>query len=124
MKNNHNNQTLQPLAVSKANPRYFAVKGENGKERAVYLTGSHIWNNLHDGLGPGREAPATDAEKTDFNAYLKFLKDHNHNFIRLWRWEQFKSNAGMVDFHLNMSPQPWPRTGAGKAKDGKPKFDL
>jgi hypothetical protein len=23
-----------------------------------------------------------------------------------------------------MTPQPWPRTGAGTAKDGKPKFDL
>lgn len=120
----HNNKILQPLTISKANPRYFAAKDEDGKERAVYLTGSHIWNNLQDGLGPGREAPATDAEKSDFDAYLKFLKDRNHNFIRLWRWEQFKSNAGMADFHLNMSPQPWPRTGEGKAKDGKPKFDL
>lgn len=124
MKKNHNDQTLKSLAVSEANPRYFAVKDEGGNEQAVYLTGSHIWNNFQDGLGPGREAPASNAEKTDFDAYLKFLKEHNHNFIRLWRWEQFKSNAGMADFHLNMSPQPWPRTGGGKAKDGKPKFDL
>lgn len=118
------NQLPGALAVSQKNPRYFAVKDEAGQERAVYLTGSHIWNNLQDGLGPGREAPATDAEKSDFAAYLKFLKDRNHNFIRLWRWEHFKSNAGMADFHLNMSPQPWPRTGEGKAKDGQPKFDL
>src|SRR5215217_2827978 len=27
-------------------------------------------------------------------------------------------------FHFCMSPQPWPRTGPGTAKDGKPRFDL
>src|SRR4029434_11272883 len=36
----------------------------------------------------------------------------------------FKSQAAGGGFHLCMTPQPWPRTGAGKAKDGKPKFDL
>lgn len=125
MSNNHTNRLPKALTVSATNPRYFAVKDESGRERAVYLTGSHIWNNLHDGLGPGREAASDESEKTDFNAYLKFLKDHNHNFIRLWRWEQFKSNAGVAsDFHLNMSPQPWLRSGPGEAKDGQPKFDL
>jgi hypothetical protein len=81
--------------VSKTNPRYFTAGG-----RAVYLTGSHIWNNLHDGMGPG-SACAETPEPFDYNAYLAFLKERGHNFIRLWRWEQFKS-----------------------AKDGKPKFDL
>jgi len=33
------------------NPRYFTVASDEG--RAVYLTGSHIWNNLHDGMGRG-----------------------------------------------------------------------
>ncbi len=28
------------------------------------------------------------------------------------------------NFHLCMTLQPWPRTGSGTAKDGKPKFDL
>lgn len=123
--NNLTDQLPGALTVSKTNPRYFAVKDENGQERAVYLTGSHIWNNFQDGLGPGREAEPDESERTDFNAYLSFLEDRNHNFIRLWRWEQFKSNAGAAsNFHLNMSPQPWQRTGSGKAKDGKPKFDL
>ncbi len=125
MSYNHTDHTPKPLTVSKTNPRYFAVKDENGQERAVYLTGSHIWNNFHDGLGPGKEAMPDKPEQNDFDTYLKFLKDHNHNFIRLWRWEQFKSNAGVAsDFHLNMSPQPWLRTGPGKAKDGRPKFNL
>jgi len=113
-----------PLTVSAANPRYFAVaSGDAAEQRAVYLTGSHIWNNFHDGLGPGAECP-TEPERFDFDAYLEFLAEHGHNFIRLWRWEQFRSQAAGGSFHLCMTPQPWPRTGAGTAKDGKPKFDL
>ena len=43
-----------PLRVSAVNPRYFtAVSGDPAGQQAVYLTGSHIWNNFHDGLGPG-----------------------------------------------------------------------
>jgi len=47
-----------PLVVSKANPRYFAAPAAaGGPEKLIYLTGSHVNNNLHDGLGPGRECP-------------------------------------------------------------------
>src|SRR6266545_178518 len=53
-----------------------------------------------------------------------FLTAHAHNFIRLWRWENFRSQAAGGGFHLCMTPQPWPRTGLGHAVDGKPKFDL
>jgi hypothetical protein len=135
MPHNDNPQTLQqslqsnlaargPLVVSEANPRYFTVASEDGAEaRAVYLTGSHIWNNFHDGMGPGADCADT-SEQLDYNAYLNFLKEHGHNFIRLWRWEQFKSQAAGGGFHLCMTPQPWLRTGPGTAKDGKPKFDL
>ncbi|MCA2229508.1 hypothetical protein [Nonomuraea aurantiaca] len=109
-----------PLEVSADNPRYFTVRSDN---RAVYLTGSHIWNNFHDGMGPGASAPA-EPEKMDYRAYLDFLAARGHNFIRLWRWEQFQSQAAGGAYHLNMSPQPWPRTGRGTAKDGEAKFDL
>lgn len=113
-----------PLIVSRKNPRYFTVASPGGAERqAIYLTGSHIWNNLHDGLGPGRDC-AGAPEQNDYDAYLAFLEAHGHNFIRLWRWEQFKSQAAGGGFHLCMTPQPWARTGPGTAKDGKPKFDL
>src|SRR5436305_1610894 len=113
-----------PLVVSEANPRYFAVRsGKAAGGRVVYLTGSHIWNNFHDGMGPGSDC-AEAPEQLDYGAYLKFLKDHGHNFIRLWRWEQFKSQAATASFHLCMTPQPWLRTGPGLAKDGKPRFDL
>ena len=113
-----------PLRVSTANPRYFtAAAGGTADPKAVYLTGSHIWNNLHDGMGPGAGCAETP-ERFDYDAYLDFLAEHGHNFIRLWRWEQFRSRAAGGDFHLCMTPQPWPRTGPGAATDGKPRFDL
>ena len=111
-----------PLVVSAKNPRYFMIEaGRAADEHVVYLTGSHVWNNFHDGLGPG--APCA-SEQNDFGAYLNFLQAHGHNFIRLWRWEQFKSQVGGGGFHACMTPQPWPRTGPGTASDGKPRFDL
>jgi hypothetical protein len=113
-------RTPGPLVVSRANPRYFTV---GGGDRAVYLTGSHIWNSFHDGLGPGA-ACADTPERNDYRAYLAFLTDHGHNFIRLWRLEHVRAQAEGGAFHLCMSPQPWPRTGPGTAVDGKPAFDL
>jgi hypothetical protein len=110
-----------PLVVSTLNPRYFAVA--SNARKAVYLTGSHIWNNLHDGMGPGAEC-AEVPEPLDFRELLDFLAQRGHNFIRLWRWEHFKSQAAGGDFHLCMTPQPWPRTGPGVATDGKPRFNL
>jgi hypothetical protein len=113
-----------PLAVSETNPRYFTVAASDATDqRAVYLTGSHVNNNYHDGSGPGADC-AEVPEPNDFRGYLGFLKERGHNFIRLWRWEQFKSQVAGGAFHFCMTPQPWPRTGPGMAKDGKPKFDL
>jgi hypothetical protein len=109
-----------PLVVSD-NPRYLAAAGN--PETAIYLTGSHVNNNLHDGLGPGRDCPE-EPERFDFDAYLRMLTERGHNFIRLWRWEQFRGYLAPADVHFCMTPQPWPRTGPGAAKDGKPKFDL
>ena len=59
-----------PLVVSPVNQRYFTVASEGRK--AVYLTGSHIWNNLHDGMGPGAACPETP-EQFDYTGYLDFL---------------------------------------------------
>jgi hypothetical protein len=113
-----------PLVVSEANPRYFTVAaGDVTDRRAVYLTGSHVNNNFHDGSGPGAECSETP-EPNDFRAYLGFLKERGHNFVRLWRWEQFRSQVAGGAFHFCMTPQPWPRSGPSTAKDGKPKFDL
>jgi hypothetical protein len=88
--------------VAEANPRYFTVaSGDAAGRRAVYLTGSHIWNNLHDGLGPGASC-AEVPERNDYGAYLDFLVDHGHNFIRLWRWEHFKSQAAGRSVHRDL----------------------
>jgi hypothetical protein len=107
-----------PLRVSEANPRYFT----NNFGRAVYLTGAHTWNNLVDmGISEPPEA-------FDYEYYLDWLKKYNHNFFRLWAWETLKWNTGddnsYVPKNINISPQPWLRTGPGLAVDGKPKFDL
>lgn len=112
-----------PLIVSPVNPRYFTPASGPDAGRAVYLTGSHIWNNLHDGMGPGPSGTA-EPEPMDYEAYLRLLTERGHNFIRLWRWEQFRSQAAGGNYHLDMTPQPWARTGPGEAKDGKPRYDL
>jgi hypothetical protein len=114
-------QPSGPLLVSETNPRYFAAAG--ALEKLIYMTGSHVNNNLHDGLGLGRECPE-DPERFDFDAYLELLSERRHNFIRLWRWEQFRGHLAPADVHFCMTPQPWSRIGPGLAKDGKPKFDL
>lgn len=109
---------LGPLRAHPANPRYFT----DGTGRAVYLTGSHTWNNLQD-MGP-----AQPIAPFDFGAYLDFLEQRHHNFIRLWRWELTVWNTEAnrekeAKVHL-AAPHPWMRTGPGKALDGQPQFDL
>ena len=110
-----------PLVVCPLNPRYFAVASD--PLTAVYVTGSLFWNNLRDGMGRGA-ACAEVPEALDFGELLDFLEERGHNFIRLWRWEHFKSQAAGGGFHLCMTPQPWPRTGPGVASDGKTRFNL
>ncbi|MGB6690689.1 MAG: putative collagen-binding domain-containing protein [Terracidiphilus sp.] len=106
-----------PLTVS-SNPHYF--KDANG--RILLLNGSQTWNTLQD-WGTDGSTPALD-----FDAFIKFLTDHGHNFTLLWRVEQPKfcnlpiATGSLPDF--TVSPQPWLRTGPGKATDGGLKFDL
>src|SRR3979411_333362 len=69
-----------PLVVSAVNPRHFAIATDTG-ERVVYLTGSHVNNNFHYGLGFGPDC-APEPEPFDYGAYLTFLEAHGHNFIR------------------------------------------
>src|SRR6188508_1146015 len=77
-------RTRGPLRVHPENRRYF-TDGTNdaaGGLKAVYLTGSHTWDNLQDSRE--RDAPATIF---DYTAYLKFMREHGHNFMRMWMWE-------------------------------------
>jgi hypothetical protein len=115
-----------PLRLHPVNPRYFTdgTRLPDGSPKAVYLTGSHTWNNLVD---MGRDDPP---ERFDYPAYLDFLERHGHNFIRLWAWDSTtwdrRASQSWTDQkeELKVSPQPWLRTGPGQALDGKPKFDL
>jgi hypothetical protein len=107
--------TNGPLRVHRANPRYFCDRSSE----VVFLTGSHTWNSLQDYC----YAAAPSPPRMDFNAYLAFLKAHNHNFFRLWTWES-SLNPNAKQSTTSYDPMPYERTGPGAALDDKPKFDL
>ena len=102
-----------PLRISRTNPRYFA----DDSGHVVYLTGSHTWSSLED------NGPTDPPQPFDYGAYLDTLVAYNHNFFRLWTWEQARwtdETGGEYWF----TPLPWTRTGPGLARDGKPRWDL
>ena len=90
---------------------------------SVYLTGLHTWANLQD------QGASDPPPKFDFGKYLEELRRYNHNFIRLWAWEQARwapwsdgKDGNPKDWFVE--PNPYRRTGPGEALDGKAKFDL
>ena len=101
-----------PLRVHPENPRYFTDNG--GK--AIYLTGSHTWQNLMDFVAEGDQP-------FDYTGYLDMMEENGHNFMRMWTWEQTRMGAWTADT-IYASPNPFARTGPGLANDGEPKFDL
>ena len=108
-------QTNGPLQVAQTNPRYFA----DADGKIVYLTGSHTWSNFQDN-GSGDPPPVFD-----YGRYLDFLQAHNHNFFRLWTWEEARWTTETSDDNYWFNPAPpFQRTGPGLGLDGKPKFDL
>ncbi|MCA9413032.1 MAG: hypothetical protein KC944_17585 [Candidatus Omnitrophica bacterium] len=104
-----------PLTVHPVNPRYFS----DGTGKAVYLTGSHVWNNFVD-WGVGDPPPEFDHE-----AFIAWLKEKNHNFVRGWVWEntRFKETSQVTSDWRN-APIPWARSDQPGAHDGGNKFDL
>jgi hypothetical protein len=106
-----------PLVASR-NPDYF----KDPKGNVLILNGSQTWNTLQDWGSGG------SPEVLDFPAFVHFLAAHGHNFTLLWRVEMPKfcslpvTQSSPPDFAV--SPQPWLRTGPGKATDGGLKFDL
>ncbi len=99
-----------PLVVS-GNPNYFKDAGG----AVLILNGSHTWNNLQDWGSNGSLQPL------DFNAYVKFLAAHGHNFTLLWytelpKFHAFPSTASSPP-DLTVGPHPWRRTGPG-TEDG------
>ena len=113
--------TNGPMQICPDNPWYFADKDG----RALLLVGSHVWYNLVD-MGP--EDPP---RPFDYEAYLTWMKQLNHNFMRMWAWEMTQWDTKPNGAHARkdvttfyVTPHPWLRTGEEKAIDGKPKFDL
>lgn len=104
-----------PLQVHPSNPRYFT----DASGRAILLAGSHTWSNFQDN-GFTDPPPAFDYE-----SYLDFLVANNHNFLRLWCWEESRWAPWVAtnDYYFYPGP-PYERTGPGNALDGKPRFSL
>lgn len=106
-----------PLTVS-SNPHYF----KDASGRALILSGSQTWNTFQDWGTEGSPQPL------DFDAFVKFLSAHGHNFTLLWTVEMPKfcglptTASSPQDF--TVGPLPWKRTGPGTASDGGLKFDL
>ena len=101
-----------PLRVLDSNPRYFT----DGTGKAIYLTGSHHWNNLQDsGIEP--------IPIFDYSTYLDRLQKYNHNLVRLWVRES-AAWASWTDEKVVYDPLPYRRRGPGTALDGGLKFDL
>ncbi|ALG11317.1 hypothetical protein [Kibdelosporangium phytohabitans] len=101
---------IGPLRRSVDNPRYFATPDG----RPVLLTGAHTWQNLQD---TGRTDPPG---AFDYPGYLDFLQRNNHNFFRLWTWEQARFSNEIASDDYFTSPMPYARTGAGRES----KFNL
>src|SRR5262245_1059158 len=107
-----------PLQALASNANYFS----DGSGKAVYLTGSHTWNNFQDWGTDDSPQPF------DFAVYVKMLVAHHHNLTLIWQTELPTFRAlpthatNSPDF--SVTPQPWQRTGPGLATDGKLKFDL
>ena len=107
------NSSPSLLRVSTDNPRYF----ENAEGKEILLAGSHTWLNAQDGGTTNPPAPF------DYDAWLDFLEQHNHNFFRLWTWEQAAWIANEPT-KWYVQPPRYKRTGQVTALDGGPRFNL
>jgi len=108
-------EAIGPLRLTPENP-CWSVRPDG---QAVWLTGSHTWANFQE---RGVEGQTPDF---DYEGYLDFLEGHGHNFIRLWAWEQAQWMQFVdKEVPVRYKPNPYQRTGPGKALDGGPMFDL
>lgn len=95
--------------------RFFVDDAGN----AVYLTGSHNWNNVTEwGLDP--TTPGNPPSTFNFTAYLADLVSWGHTVVRFWCLGDFVTYNGS-----NIrSKFPWGRSGTPGASDGGNKWDL
>ena len=104
--------TRGPLTRSEKLQCYFADRDGD----PVYLTGSHTWSNMQECMS------GDPAVEFDYHAYLDWMVDHNHNYMRGWHWENTSWDQFATD-RCPVRPMPFKRTGPGNAMDGLPKFD-
>lgn len=102
-----------PLKHLDSNPHYFT----DNSGKAIFLTGSHTWENFQD-IYSEENAPQLNWEE-----YLDMMESKHHNFMRFWVWEH-PYGASWSSMPITIEPMPYLRTGKEKAFDGKPKFDL
>jgi len=104
-----------PLRVSATNTHFLV----DAAGRAVYLAGSHTWDDLQD----MDLMPATPTA-FDFTAYVNFMVAHGQNLTILWRKDLPTFCNWGAGGTWRVSQFPWLRTGPGVASDGLPAFDL
>lgn len=101
-----------PLRVHPENPRYFTDQSQS----VIYLTGSHTCEVFQDN-------PADGSAEFDFDKFLLFLQENNHNFLRLWVWES-PGRSAVEPLSERFGPMPYLAAGPGFTLDGSPKYDL
>lgn len=101
-----------PLRVHPSNSRYFT--DQSG--RAIYITGSHTWLTLQD------RSLSEPSPPFDYEAYLAFMESYNHNFMRMWAWEEAWGISEIGKrFH---DPNIYQKVGAPSGAEYRPQFDL
>jgi hypothetical protein len=110
------NTSMGPLKHSTVNTRYFI----NPAGHAVFLAGSHSWDDFQDTDTSGSTPAAFN-----FTAFVSFMKQHGQNATILWRKDLPEyCNWNVSGSVWKMGPLPWLRPGPGVASDSGPKFDL
>lgn len=102
-----------PLKHLVVNPNYFT----DNTGKAIFLTGSHTWENFQD-ITSEENLP-----RFDWKEYQDMMESKHHNFMRFWIWEHAYGTAWST-MPVMIEPMHYQRTGTAKALDGKAKFDL
>src|SRR6266567_152115 len=113
MVSNATSTSMGPLKKSTMNTRYFVDPAGN----AVFLSGSHTWNDVQD------TSQSSSPAAFPFANYVNMLKADGQNATILWR-KDMPRECGWNSSTWNLQPQPWLRSTTSGASDGGNKFDL
>lgn len=113
----HAEKATGPLRVHPENPRYFI----DGNGKAIRLAGHQIFCDVQDNNFL-KEYTYGKKRALDWAWYLDFAAERHLNYLR--NWAIWSTGKGVNDPRRTAHPMMYQRTGPGKAKDGRPKFDL